>query len=328
MKSDPDPRRTHPPGATFSRWRAPDGWAYRRMDWSQPAGAAARGSLLFAGGRGDFIEKYLEAYGHWHGRGWNVTAFDWRGQGASQGELAGGHLDSFDVLIDDLGALIGDWRSSHTGPHAAIAHSMGGHMLLRTLVEKKPALDAAVLVAPMIRVNSTPLSPALAPWITDFMCLVGLGRAPAFKAPKKLAEPGSRRQYYLTGSSDRYADELWWWAKEPGFHIGGPSWGWLRAAYRSSATAFRPGRLTEVEVPVLLLGAERDRLVSPEAIRDAARWLPRAELKIYPDARHEILREADPVRRDALTAIDAFLDKHLAEKRETVFGDKNATKES
>ena len=287
-----------------------------------------RGSLLFAGGRGDFIEKYLEVHHHWHRLGWNVTAFDWRSQGGSSGDIVGGHLDSLDPLVGDMAALIGDWAATSARPHAAIAHSMGGHMLLRTLVEKKPALDAAVLVAPMIRVNSTPLSPALAPWITDFMCLVGLGRAPVFKAPKKLAEPGSRRQYYLTGSSDRYADELWWWEKEPGFHLGGPSWGWLRAAFRSSAAAFRPGRLAEVEVPVLLLGAERDRLVSPEAIRDAARWLPKAELKIYPDARHEILREADPVRRDALATIDAFLDKHLAEKWEPVFGEKDATEES
>ena len=280
------------------------------MDWPQPPGAQVRGSLLFAGGRGDFIEKYLEAYHWWHARGWNVAAFDWRGQGASQGNLRGGNLASFDVLIDDLAALIGDWQAGRAGPHVAVAHSMGGHMLLRTLVDRRPPLDAAVLVAPMIRVNSAPLSPALAPWITSFMCLIGLSGAAIFKAPQKLAEPGSRRQHYLTGSDQRYADELWWWQQEPAFHLPGASWGWLRAAYRSAASAFRPARLAEVHVPVLLLGSERDRLVSPEAIREVARWLPRAELGMYPDAGHEILREADPIRLDALAAIDQFLDKH------------------
>ena len=280
------------------------------MDWPQRDPAQARGSLVFAGGRGDFIEKYLEAYGYWHAAGWNVAAFDWRGQGASQGDGSAANLASFDVLIEDLAALIADWRSDHPGPHVAVAHSMGGHMLLRTLVEKKPALDAAVLVAPMIRVNSAPLSPTMAPWITSFMCLVGLGSAPVFKAPKKLSEPGSRRQYVLTSSPERYADELWWWDQEPGYHLGGPSWSWMRAAYNSSAAAFRPARLAGVAVPVLLIGTERDRLVSPEAIRDAARWLPKAELKMYPDAGHEILREADPIRLDALQTIDGFLDRH------------------
>ncbi|HEY1146907.1 MAG TPA: hypothetical protein VGE84_11270, partial [Allosphingosinicella sp.] len=80
-------RRTHPPGAAFSYWRAADGWPIRRMDWLQPTGSAVRGSLIFAGGRGDFIEKYLEALGYWHGRGWNVTSFDWRGQGESRGDI-------------------------------------------------------------------------------------------------------------------------------------------------------------------------------------------------------------------------------------------------
>jgi lysophospholipase len=310
MAIDPALRRSHPAAAVFGSWRAPDGWTYRRMDWAQPPGRAPRGSLLFAGGRGDFIEKYLEAYGDWHVRGWNVTAFDWRGQGASQGNARGGHLESFDVLIDDLEALIADWRSAHPGPHVAVGHSMGGHMLLRTLVERKPAIDAAVLVAPMIRVNSAPLSPGVAPWITQLMCLAGLKTAPVLKVPRKVAESSARRQYFLTGSPERYADELWWWQQQPSFHLGGPSWGWMRAAYRSSAAAFRPALLARVEVPILLLGTERDRLVSPEAIREVARWLPRAELKMYPDAGHEILREADPIRLDALAAIDDFLDRH------------------
>jgi lysophospholipase len=109
------------------------------MDWPQPEGGGA-GSLLFAGGRGDFIEKYLEPLAHWHARGWNVVSFDWRGQGESRGTSSAGHLDSFDPLVaDDLAALIAEWRRS-PGPHVAIGHSMGGHLLLRILAERSPAL--------------------------------------------------------------------------------------------------------------------------------------------------------------------------------------------
>jgi len=310
MDSTPQPRRALPPDALISEWRAPDGWTCRRMDWPQPPKRAARGSLLFAGGRGDFIEKYLEPYGWWHDAGWNVTAFDWRGQGRSRGGLAGGNLLSFDVLIDDLAALIAEGRARFPGPHAAIGHSMGGHMLLRTLAERKPALDAAVLVAPMIRVNSAPLSPLVAPFVTDLMCLAGWRDDPVWKAPPTVSRPGSRRQHFLTGCPERYADELWWWESEPGFNLGAPSWGWMRAAYRSAAAAFTPAKLAAVATPVLLLGTDRDRLVSPAAIREAAGRLPNAELHMYPDAGHEILREADPVRLDALARIDAFLDRH------------------
>jgi lysophospholipase len=280
------------------------------MDWLQPPNVHARGSLLFAGGRGDFIEKYLEIYAWWYAAGWNVTAFDWRGQGRSRGTIKGGNLLSFDILIDDLDALIANWRRGRDGPHAAVGHSMGGHLLLRTLIERKPALEAAVLVAPMIRVNSAPLSPSIAPLITDLMCLIGWRNEPVWKAPVDRLLPGSRRQLILTSSPERYADEMWWWGQEPDFHLGAPSWGWMRAAYRSQTTSFAADKLRQVEVPVLLIGTDCDRLVSPEAIRTAATLIPRAELRMYADAGHEILRETDEVRLDALARIEAFLDEH------------------
>jgi lysophospholipase len=296
----------HPPGAGFGTWSAPDGWALRRMDWPQPQGGKARGSLIFAGGRGDFIEKYLEAFAHWHGRGWHVTAFDWRGQGGSLG--VGFGFESFDILIDDLAALLADWRGKTPGPHVAVAHSMGGHLLLRTLIERRPALDAAVLVAPMIAVNSAPTPAWLAPSIANAMCGLGLGPAPMWKTPPAMRRPGGQRQLNLTGSRERYEDEAWWWEREPGWSLGAPSWAWMRAAFRSAASSFTPEKLASVRIPILLLAAKRDRLVSTKAIARAAGALPRAALEIFPDAAHELLRDADPVRLAALARIDAFLD--------------------
>ncbi len=306
MQSEAFDRRDIPADARFTRWTAADGWVHRMLERRRAEGAPVRGSLLFAGGRGDFIEKYLEAHDHWLRSGWNVTAFDWRGQGGSQGDRPGGWIDRFETLVDDLAALIADWRAQAPGPHVVVAHSMGGHVLLRTLADRRPAIDAAVLVAPMLAINSAPVPPFAAEWLASFMSAVGWGRHPATPPA-----PGPIRKANLTGCADRYSDELWWWEKQPGFNIGPPSWAWLKAAYASSA-ALTPAKLKRVEVPVLLLGAERDRLVSAEAIRRAASLLPKAELEMYGDSAHEILREADPVRLKALARIDSFLDRHAA----------------
>ena len=54
---------------------------------------------------------------------------------------------------------------------------MGGHLLLRTLVERRPALDAAVLVAPMIGVNSAPIPAWLAPDDRRHRCAGSAARA-------------------------------------------------------------------------------------------------------------------------------------------------------
>ena len=59
---------------------------------------------------------------------------------------------------------------------------------------------------------------------------------------------------------------------------------------------------------VLLLATDQDALVSYRAIARAAARLPQGELVNFGErARHEILREVDPVRGAALDRIDAFL---------------------
>lgn len=301
-------RRTIPADARYSFWRGPDGWPLRRFDRPAPSGIPARGSLLFAGGRGDFIEKYLESLGHWHALGWAVTSFDWRGQGDSRGSIVGGHLDSFDPLVTDCAALIAEWVEETPGPHVAIAHSMGGHLLLRTIAERQPKLTAAVLVAPMIGVNATPIPAWLGRLVAATLSRIGWHERRAWKRNERPSPAGSSRQAYLTSSHDRYADELWWKAERPGYDLGPPSWGWMAAAYRSMAK-LTPAVLSRIALPVLILGTERDRLVSPTAIGRAAKLMPRAELFMFQNSAHEILRESDPIRLEALARIDAFLDR-------------------
>ena len=71
-----------------------------------------------------------------------------------------------------------------------------------------------------------------------------------------------------------------------------------------------PGVLEAVMAPVLLLAAKKDALVSWPAIEQSANRLPRGELVAWgPEARHELLREADPVRKQVMAAITSFLDR-------------------
>lgn len=308
MKSSTIDRRALPGGARLTIWLGSDGWAHRQMDWFQPEGAVPRGSLFFANGRGDFIEKYVEAYAYWHARGWNVTTFDWRGQGGSRGEIIGGHLDNFAPLVNDMAGLLAAWLEATPEPHAAVGHSMGGHLLLRMLAEHDQQIDAAVLIAPMLAINSAPLPPWGAGSIASSLAHIGWSRQAAWQQPIASQGPGSARQVNLTGCRERYEDELHWWELEPGYNLGAPSWGWLAAAYRSIAR-LGPEALAKVAVPTLLIGTERDRLVAADAIERASSLMPRAELLMFDDAAHEILRERDPVRTRAFAAIDTFLDK-------------------
>jgi lysophospholipase len=302
----PFDRRRYPEGLALLAWIAADGWRHRAYRWA-PAGPP-RGSLLFQSGRADFIEKYLEACAHWHRGGWTVEGFDWRGQGGSRSSApsvvppADDRL-SFDPLIDDLAAFVADWQARTPGPHVIVAHSMGAHVALRACAERGLAPDALVLVAPMLALNTR----RLPMWLAR-LAIAGAvrgGRGPRAAWTDDIDDP--RRQLRLTASRERYEDSQWWKRERPDLGVGAPSWNWLAAAMVGARRIAQRGAVEAVHLPVLLLEAGLDELVAAQAIESVARRLPDAELVRLPDARHEILREADGQRLAGLAAIDSFL---------------------
>lgn len=306
-------RRAIPAGVTESHWRAPDGHRIRRIDWIVADGAAARGSILFFPGRGDHYEKYLETMAEWHEAGWNVTGADWRGQ-AGSGRLGTdeltGHVADFAVWIADLAALWQDWSAERPGPHVLAGHSMGGHLVLRALVEHRVDPDAAVLVAPMLGFRGPPLPLGFAQGVAKMMSRIGDPARPAWKWSEKPGEIPRDRMQLLTHDEARYADEIWWRDERPELKMGPGSWGWVERSYDSVRRIFAPGALEGVDTPVLLINVTEDKLVDPKATQRAAERLPHAELASFgAEARHEILREVDEVRRRAQARILGFLDK-------------------
>lgn len=303
-------RRSIPASATIDHWAAPDNWPLRRICWGAPDGEG-RGSILFVGGRGDHFEKYLESFEDWRRRGWMLESVDWRGQGGSGRNAPDphiGHVADFALWIDDFAAYFADWQARTPGPHIVIGHSMGGHLVLRALAEARITPAAAVLVAPMLGFTA-PYPDWVGQKVGALMCRIGDPARAAWTISEKPGSPLKMRQNLLTHDADRYADEHWWRVAVPETALGPGSWRWVERAYTSFLTLARPQMLERISIPLLILAASADKLVSSKAtIRDAAR-LPNATLHVYgPVAAHELLREADPVRNDVLARIDAFLE--------------------
>lgn len=304
-------RRAIPQDAIESWLSLPDGHKLRRIDWRSDT-ENMRGSILFMPGRGDNYEKYLESLDQWHRAGWQVTAADWRGQGAS-GRLGSdtvtGHIDDFATWVDDLASLWDGWKATTPGPHVLIAHSMGGHLSLRAIAEGRVDPDAIVLSAPMLGfVGNLPVS--LTHKVARFMTRIGDPKRPAWKWSEKPGEVPSGRLKLLTHDDDRYQDELWWREKRPEIVMGPGSWGWVERAYASMRGLFEDGKLEAVQTPVLLLSTSNDKLVSHRKVMEAAERLPHGELMAFGrECHHEILREVDLVRDQAMQGIAAFLDR-------------------
>lgn len=305
-------RRAIPDIARESHWETADGSRIRRIDWPVAA-ENARGSILFMPGRGDHYEKYLETLDEWAREGWHVTASDWRGQGIS-GRLGKdgltGHIDDFGIWTADLAVLWDKWVAETPGPHVLIGHSMGGHLVLRALVEGRATPDAAVLSAPMLGLVGTPGPLWLLSAVSRGMARLRGARQPAWKTSEKPGALPEDRGALLTHDPDRYADELWWRNARPDVAMGPASWGWVAAAIASMRVIEAKGALERVDTPVFLFGTTNDQLVAWDAIARAAARLPFAELLQFGDeAHHEIFREVDEIRRRAMDGIADFLDR-------------------
>ncbi len=101
-----------------------------------------------------FCEKYSDCANVLHALNYNTVVFDWRGQGLSSRALPDrhkGHVDSYDEYVGDLEKVL--THAAHlygNEPIYLLAHSMGGHVALRTLAQRPDLIRAAILSAPMV----------------------------------------------------------------------------------------------------------------------------------------------------------------------------------
>jgi lysophospholipase len=302
-------RRSLPAGGERLFLPLRDGWPVRLEHWVRRD--PARGHVLFVTGRGDFVEKYSETLHDLVDAGWGVTIFDWRGQGLSRriGKTPmHGASPGFDVWLDDLRELI-TWTTERSGgPVLAMAHSMGGHFLLRHLAAGRGGIERAVVLAPMLGLAAPPLGPGIARRLAALMVKWGRGEDYVLGGgPFEPGVAGSARQFLLTTDSERYRDESWWVGQFPSLAIGSVTWGWLHDAFASLDALWARGVAEAITLPVLALIPERDGLVDSKASRRFVARIPGGETVEYPGAGHELLREAEPMRSDVLARACGFL---------------------
>jgi lysophospholipase len=300
-----------PNGAVVGVVNGHDGAPLRFARW-EATRTPKRGTVCLFPGRGEFIEKYFEVVAELRRRGFAVAALDWRGQGGSYRDLSDrsrGHIPSFTVYDRDLVRFMKDVVVPDCPPpYVALAHSMGGNILLRHAVEPGSWFDRLVLCAPMIAIAPERLKAPLG--IARAYAELGgsLGLATRFVRGGSTSpvetEPFDGN--LLTADRERYERNKAILKAAPDLGLGSPTVGWVRAALRSCAllgTVDYPQRL---RVPALLFAAGDDEIVSVAAIERFAAGLKVGTHILMPGSRHEILQETDAVRRRFWAAFDAY----------------------
>ncbi|MCE9649165.1 MAG: alpha/beta hydrolase [Parvibaculum sp.] len=302
-----------------ARWiTASDGVRLRVIVWPPEAAgiARARGTVFVFGGRTEFAEKYFEVVGELLQRNFAVATVDWRGQGLSDRALADprkGHVADFADFDRDITAFMGDVAPDLPKPWIALAHSMGGNILMRALHDHPEWFSAAILSAPMLGLRlGSAFAARLARIVAFSSAALGLGSRYLPGGTAKAADEVPFNDNILTHDERRYAVYQALVRAEPKLGLGASTLGWLVAAFRSIETVASPAYLAEIKAPVLIALAEDDGLIDRAALQFAAGHLPQGKLVVVETARHEILIETDQCRARFWAAFDDFVERRVA----------------
>lgn len=282
---------------------AQDGTQIRVAYWQ----GGTRTALLFPG-RTEYIEKYGRMIQKLLDRNMNVVVLDWRGQGLSaraDGIDTRGHVEEFLEFQQDISAALAIPEiAALNGPHILFAHSMGGAIGLRALIE---GLDvkAAVFSSPMWGIpNDAAFRPILG-------AVTNAGKP--FKLDKALA-PGTKPTFYvleetfeknnLTTDRNHFAMMKAHLTAHPELGLGGPTIRWASQAAREMA---KLRAANAPDIPMLVLLGSEEKVVDPKAIMKRVPTLPNAKLQMIAGAHHEIWMERPDIQEQIWKFTDEFL---------------------
>ncbi|TPK32225.1 alpha/beta hydrolase [Mesorhizobium sp. B2-5-4] len=269
-----------------------------------------RGTVVLLGGRNECIEKYFETIRDLAARGFGVATLDWRGQGDSDRLIRDrqrGYVRSFRDYTADLEQffeeiVLPDCR----GPYYILAHSAGAVITLLAAPSMVNRVRRMVLIAPFLTLPDLPVSIGTVRRVCSIFCALGLGRLYAAWGPRpRQTLPFEVNK--VTSDPQRYRRNTRIYEEYPQLALGGPTVRWLQAAAKASEAISDPDFMARIQVPLLIIAAGADQVVSTKAVEAYARNLRLGSLLMIDGAKHEILQEVDLYREQFLAAFDAFV---------------------
>ncbi len=252
--------------------------------WWRPAQPKA--VLVIVHGLKDHSTRYAEFADLLAARGYAVRAFDLRGHGSSEGRRV--YIDSFDEYVTDLDTFMASVQKRESGkPVFLFGHSMGGGIVTKYVLEKKPALAGLILSGPALKADvsgftkgSIKFTAMIAPRLAVFsLDLDKFSRDPNVVQACKvdpLVDQGNgpaRTAAKLLGALDEIGEHM-----------------------------------EEMTVPLLDMHGGADVITWPEGSRELVRRAKSADktLKIYDSLYHDLLHE--PEKAQVMADVAAWMD--------------------
>lgn len=278
-----------------------DGVILRTGFWPKSSTIPARGTIVILEGMGGFLELYQETADILSAMGFDVYSFDWRGQGGSTrltkiSSLL--HVENFELYLNDLSDfMLEKIKRTTKNPVFFLGISLGGHLSLRYAHDHHEELDGLILLAPMIKINTSPYPLAVAESLAS--CCVAVGQGERFALgfhPHDFKGCANKFDEKKHGDMSRYLDRCLKLSQNQHLAIGGPSFSWVAAAFDSCKKLCEDTYIEKITVPILMIISNHDHLVDKQAQRQICDSLSQCHAHFYEKAHHNILMDSDDVR--------------------------------
>lgn len=268
----------------------------------------SKGTVVISHGFTESCVKFHELIYYLLQSGYDCAMVEHRGHGHSQRmgrEKNVVHIASFGQYVTDFHDFVHEavlpWAKK--GPLYLYGHSMGGCIAARYLEEYPGEFDKAVLNAPMLGLQTG----GLPEWAAIALCNVQI----AFKrADRRLFfqadfDPHAAFEKDCATSRARFDFYHALRLDDPGLQTAAASYSWAK----ESILAGRQARADagKIQIPLLLLQADNDTLVSYEAQEEFIKHVPNGRLVRIADSKHEIYRSENAVLEKYWDLLLSFL---------------------
>jgi len=269
--------------------------------------------ILVSHGMAEHSARYARLAEQLCNQGYGVYALDQRGHGQTANNGVLGHyadVDGWCKVVGDLASLNQHIGQQHPGvPIVLLGHSMGSYIAQAYLLHHSASLHGAVLSGsnfqPVALYRAARLIARFERWRQGPTGRSALLEWLSFGSFNKAFKPNRTAFDWLS----RDPDEVDKYVHDPlcGFRCSNQLWidmlgGLQQISKASNLAQIDPG------LPLLVIGGECDPVSEGKRLTSLAEALRRAgsqglELKIYPQARHELFNESnrDEVTADLLT---------------------------
>jgi len=270
-------------------WKSSDGLDMAARGWAPLDRPKAVVALIH--GHGEHVGRFAHVAAALNARGYALLGYDLRGHGRSGGPR--GHTPSYEALMDDIAAFLGQVQDRYTGlPRFLYGHSLGGNLVINFALRRKPELRGVVATGPWLRLAFKP------PAIQVTLGRIMNGIAPGFTQSSKLDARGLSHDAAVVRAyqndplvHDKVTVRLFVEINDSG------EWALEHAA--------------ELTLPLLLMHGAADPITSSRASREfAERAGAKVTLKVWPDLYHEIHNESQ--QAEVFKVILDWLDGRLA----------------